>query len=91
MNQHVRLHIERFDAELESYRLLTIKKKELLKQNLWLDKQIIFWMESTRFLVAELEIWGQLDNQTKCNEVIGGTQKSLDRLFRLIEQLKNTE
>ncbi len=44
MNQHVRLHIERFDAELESYRLLTIKKKELLKQNLWLDKQIIFWM-----------------------------------------------
>lgn len=91
MNKSVRLHIDKFDQELEGYRLFAIKNKALLQKNPWLEKQITFWMESTRFLVAELEIWDQLDNETKCAEVIRRTQKSLDRLFRLIEQLKNQE
>jgi hypothetical protein len=91
MDQHVQLHIEKFDVELESYRLLLIKKKELLKANPWLDKQITFWLESSRFLIAELQIWNELGEYTKCAEVIVRAKKSLDRLFRLIEQLKNLE
>lgn|SRR5690242_6514243 len=91
MNNYTRLHIEKFDQELESHRLFTIKNKELLQKNPWLDKQITFWMESTRFLVAELEIWDRLGNETKCAEVITRAQKSLDRLYRLIEQVKKLD
>ncbi len=88
MNQQIRLHIERFDQELESYRLFVIQNKELLKRNPWLERQITFWTESARFLIAELEIWNDLGDHAKCNEVIVRAQKALNRLYKLIGQLK---
>ncbi len=91
MNKHVQSNIEKFDQELEGYRLFVISNKELLKRNLWLERQITFWMESSRFLIAELQIWDELGDSTKCNEVAARAQKALSRLFRLIEQLKNVE
>ena len=91
MNSHVRLAIEKFDQELETHRLFAIGNKELLKKYPWFDQQIIFWMESTRFLVAELEIWNERGDETKCAEVISRAQKSLDRLYRLIEQVKKQD
>ena len=89
MNKCVQSNIEKFDQELEGYRLFVISNKELLKQNLWLERQITFWMESSRFLIAELQIWDELGDSTKCAEVTARAQKALSRLFRLIEQLKN--
>lgn len=89
MNKDVQLNIERFDQELEGYRLLVIKNKEILKDNPWLDSQITFWMETTRFLIAEVQIWDQMGNSIKCEEVTVRVQKSLNRLFRLTEQIKN--
>ncbi len=89
MSKHVQLNIEKFDQELEGYRLFVISNKELLKRNLWLERQITFWMESSRFLIAELQIWDELGDSTKCTEITARTQKALSRLFRLTEQLKN--
>jgi hypothetical protein len=44
-------------------------------------------MESSRFLILELEIWDQIDNTAKCDEIIQKVQKALGHVDELIRQL----
>ena len=53
----------------------------------FLDKQILFWMESARFLINELEIWGNLRHDTKYDATLNKLQKKLDYLHTLVNQL----
>ncbi len=88
MNKYVRLDMESFKKELESYKNIVIKNQEFLKSQPWLEKQIFFWMESTRFLISELEIWNQLDDPAKCAETTVRIQKALERVNKMIQQFE---
>lgn len=87
MRRSVRVDVEKFHRELDTYRSAVA---ELSKERLgtsFLEKQLIFWMESARFLISELEIWGKLGDNTKYDVVFNKLQKNLDRVDRLVTQL----
>ena len=88
MNKYVRLDVEGFKQELESYRKIVTKNQEALDSKPGLEKQIFFWMESTRFLLSELEIWNELGDDAKCAETTVRIQQVLGRLHKMIQQLE---
>lgn len=87
MSKSNRPEIEEFHRQLETCRSIVARNKELLEEDSWLEKQLIFWAESTRFLITELEIWDQQGNSDKYQFTITRLEKSLDRLHELIRQL----
>lgn len=87
MNKSVQSEIEGFRRQLSLYGVIIKRNKNRLENDPWLERQIAFWMESLRFLLKELEIWDQVGNQTKCQDVIDKTQKAADHLHELIRQL----
>ena len=87
MSKYIRLDIESFNKELESYRITVVKNKASLSSKPWLEKQIFFWMESTRFLISELEIWNELGDHVRCAETTVRIQKALERVSMMMQQL----
>lgn len=87
MSKSNRPEIEEFHRQMETCRSIVTRNKDLLEEDIWLEKQITFWTESTRFLITELEIWDQHGNSDKYQLTITKLQKSLDRLHELIRQL----
>ena len=87
MSKPNRPEIEGFHRQIETCRSIVARNKDLLEEDAWLEKQITFWTESTRFLITELEIWDQQGNSDKYQLTITMLQKSLDRLHELIRQL----
>ena len=87
MSKNVQKEIERIKSELAGNRYIIERNNESLADDRWLHKQILFWMESTRFLVTELEIWNRTGNDKKCAETTLKAQKALDTLDELFEQL----
>jgi len=87
MRRSVRADVEKFHQELDSYRSTLADLSKRRQETSFLDKQLIFWMESARFLINELEIWGKLGDNTKYDVVFNKIQKNLDRVNELIAQL----
>ncbi len=87
MNESNRSELERFSDELNSYRLFAERNRHHLDQEPLLDRQLIFWFESVRFLLSELEIWDRLGNNKKWDETVGKLQKALSNVNQLITSL----
>lgn len=87
MESAFRKEIEQFQNELANDRFIIERNQERLENDSWLDKQIRFWVESTRFLISELEIWDKLDNHEKGAQTCIKAQKALDHLYELLREL----
>ena len=93
MKQSVRADTEKFQRELNIYRstLVELYKERHTQPSSLLDRQITFWMESARFLISELEIWGKLGNETKYALTLNKVQQTFDYLNGLIAQLSELD
>ena len=87
MKRPVRADLEKFHRELETYRSTIADLSKNRQETSFLDKQILFWMESARFLINELEVWGNLPDETRYDVTRNKLQKNLDYLNALISQL----
>lgn len=87
MSKTDRAEIQELHRQMDTYRSIIKRNNGRLEHDIWLEKQIRFWMESTRFLITELEIWDRLGNETKCVETTSKAQKALDTLYDLLRQL----
>lgn len=87
MSRNVQEEIERIKSELANNHCIIERNNQRLQSDPWLEKRIIFWMESARFLVTELEIWDHAGNDEKCAETTLKAQKALDGLYDLLRQL----
>jgi len=79
--------VQRFQGELKRYRVIISENKQRLENHPLLAKQIDFWVESSRFLLTELEIWDRLGNRNKYNVTYNNARKAIDYLYTLIDQL----
>jgi len=87
MSKSYKSEAEKFHRELDFYRATARSNKPRLEDNPFLEKQITFWIEGTRFFISELEIWDQLRDAEECEKTIHKIQEALDRMQRLIDQL----
>jgi len=88
MSESYQSDIERLNRELDRYRSIAKINKASLEENIWVAKQFIFWVEGTRFLISELEIWERVGNSNKCEETVRKIQHALDHLHELLDQLE---
>ena len=51
------------------------------------NKQVTFWVEGSRFLLSELDVWERLGNTQKCAEIVHILQGVLNHLRDLLEQM----
>lgn len=79
--------IAKFNQELAQYLSVANRNKQQLENSRMLAKQIVFWTESAKFLITELEIWDRFENEEKCEKSILKIQRALDRLHDLVTQL----
>lgn len=87
MSKSSRPDVLRFQHELEKCRAIINKNNGSLENNPLLARQIDFWMESTRFLITELEIWDRLGKPPNYDATYNRLRKAMDYLYTLIEQL----
>lgn len=80
---------EDFERELEILRSIIRNNVQRLHQDPVLDKQLDFWMESARFLMAEMKIWGETGNEPKHDQAVARMQKVLAALQELIDRLND--
>ena len=87
MKRSVRADVEKFQRELETYRSTIADLSIDRRETSFLDKQILFWMESARFLLNELEVWGNLPDDARYDVTRDKLHKNLDYLHTLVSQL----
>ena len=85
MSESYQSDILRFHRELDICYTLAKTNKARLKEHPLVEKQITFWIEGTRFLISELEIWERMGNLSKCDETVYKVQQALDHLHELLE------
>ena len=91
MSKFIRFDPEKLQKELDAYRSTAVSLYENREANPLIDKQLNFWLESARFFIAELAIWGKLKNEEKCEAALRRAQKALDHVNELLIQLSNEE
>jgi hypothetical protein len=52
-----------------------------------LNKQLVFWMESARFLESEMKIWRDQENREEYDQAVERMQSVLHHLKELIDQI----
>lgn len=87
MSTNIHEEIERIKTELATNHCIIERNNQRLESDPWLEQQIIFRMENTRFLITELESCDREGNDTKCAETTLKAQKVLDGLYELLRQL----
>ena len=73
-----------YEAELRHYRSMAKTNKRALEGKPFLAVHLNFWLESTRFLITELEIWEYQRNKAKYYQTIDKINKALNHLHRLV-------
>ncbi len=88
MKRSIRAEREKsFKRELETYRSVLTERTQGSRQISFLEKQAIFWIESVRFLITELEVWDRFKDDAKYDATTRKVQEMLGRLNGLITQL----
>jgi len=92
MKRSIRAEREKsFKRELDTYRSVLIERTQASRTMSFLEKQAIFWIESARFLITELEVWDRFKDDAKYDATTRKVQEMLDRLNSLMNQLSNDQ
>jgi hypothetical protein len=87
MKQSIRTETDKFRRELDRYQAKLASFSGAGRETSFLEKQLVFWIESARFLVNELEIWGNVGADTKYKATFQKVRNNLDYVHELIAQL----
>lgn len=87
MKRPTRSDQEQFRRELEIYSSTITELAKRRQETSFMEKQTIFWTESARFLITELEIWDKMREDTRYDATVVKIQKIFQRLNGLINQL----
>ena len=91
MKKSVREDTERFKQELAHCRSVVAGLTKRRQETSFTEKQLTFWMESARFLITELEIWGKLGNDAKYEVAIHRIRKNIEYVRKLMAQLADEQ
>src|SRR5262245_920168 len=91
MRRAIRADVEKFRQELDTCRSIIVGLSKRRPTTSFLGKQLVFWMESARFLINELEIWDRLRDDAKYAATRHKLQKNLDYVNELVTQFIEEE
>ena len=78
---------EKFYRELRHYRSIAETYIDLLEENSMLTKQLVFYVESARFYIVQLDVWDKRGDRQRYEEAVHGARKNLDHVRELIIEL----
>src|SRR5262245_2343827 len=92
MKRFIRAEREKsYKKELATYQSVITELIQGHREMSFMEKQAVFWMESARFLITELEVLARFGDDPKYEATAHKVQKTLERLSELITQLADDQ